>query len=43
MKITVATRLEGEVKKKIEKEAKKRDRSVSWIINERLKQSYNRK
>ena len=43
MKITVATKIEEELKKKLEKSAKENDRTISQEINRRLKKSYERK
>jgi predicted transcriptional regulator len=40
MKITASAKIDEEIKRKIDKEAKKKDRSPSWVINERLKQAY---
>lgn len=42
MKVTVATRIDQEVKKKIEAEAKKNDRTISQEINRRLKLSVSK-
>jgi predicted transcriptional regulator len=42
MKETTSAKIDAEIKRKIEKEAKKTDRSVSYVINERLKKAYNR-
>ncbi len=43
MKETTSAKIDAEVKRKIEKEAKRDNRSVSWVINERLKKSYQDK
>ena len=40
MKITVATRIDKELKEQLERDAKKADRTISQEINRRLKQSY---
>ena len=42
MKVTIATKIDEEVKKKLEKEAEKNDRTISQEVGRRLRLSFNR-